>query len=120
VQLKLRFADFRTMTRAETLPVPTSVTQEIAQAALRLLDAALPGGRPAIRLLGVGLSHFESQRHEQPMLFRDPDTEKHQQLDAAVDALHARFGAAALRRGSGLLHQAQHRPAPRPKGSPVE
>jgi DNA polymerase-4 len=118
VQIKVRYADFHTITRAETLVEPTSVTEEIRQTALRLLTERLPARRLLIRLLGVGVSHFENPEQVQGLLFDDEAHSRHSRLDQAADKLRERFGTDALRRGSGLLHEAQHRPMPRPTTSP--
>src|SRR5689334_2301975 len=51
VVLKVRLADFRTLSRSRTLPAATDVTQEIFQTAWGLFEALRPGDR--IRLVGV-------------------------------------------------------------------
>ena len=56
VQLKIRFADFHTITRAQTLSEPTSTTHDIWQAAREILDTRLPARHLPVRLLGVGVS----------------------------------------------------------------
>ena len=116
VQLKLRFPDFRTITRAQTLPQPTDITHEIWQAAADLLERSLPSRFAGLRLLGIGVSGFERAGDVQPSLFADEDQQKQSQLDAVADDIQARFGSTALSRGSGLLHGARHRPTPRPGG----
>jgi len=115
VQLKLRFSDFRTITRAQTLPQPTNITHDIWNTAADLLEKSLSSRHPGIRLLGVGLSGFENGGQVQRSLFEDTDRQKQGQLDAVADQIQARFGSAALSRGSGLLHNARHRPEPRPE-----
>ncbi len=57
VAIKLRFSDWRTITRAVTLVSPTDQPQEIAQAAGGLMRRAWQRGKP-LRLLGVRLSNF--------------------------------------------------------------
>ncbi|MEX1097148.1 MAG: DNA polymerase IV [Planctomycetales bacterium] len=113
MHLKLRFADFRTITRAHTLPQPTDITHEIGETATELLERALPE-RFAIRLLGVGVSGFENPEQLQQSLFADEDRAKQGRLDAVADEIRAKFGATGLGRGSGMLHDAKHRPEPRP------
>ena len=54
VSLKLRFPDFRTITRSQTEGVATRDADPIARRACALLDRTDAGRRP-IRLLGVGL-----------------------------------------------------------------
>lgn len=108
VQIKVRFSDFRTITRSRTLSHPTDVTQELWNAASELLAQALPagnhGGRRDVRLLGMGVSGFADHRPVQAMLFDDPDEQqlaKQKQLDRVTDAVRQRFGTAALARASG-------------------
>jgi DNA polymerase-4 len=108
VQIKVRFSDFRTITRSRTLSHPTDVTQELWNAAGELLSQALPPGnhgrRRDVRLLGMGVSGFADHRPVQAMLFDDPDQQqlaKLKELDRVTDAVRQRFGAAALARASG-------------------
>lgn len=114
VQLKLRFADFHTITRAKTLAAPTNITDEIWRTAVDLLDVAMSGSPQRIRLLGIGVSGFEEPRQVQKTLFADEEREKQEHLDQAADLIRARFGASLLQRASGLLHDAEFKPAPRP------
>jgi DNA polymerase-4 len=57
VTIKLRYADFTTLTRQTTLPVPTDDERVIYRAALALLRRAWHRGRP-VRLLGVAGRHL--------------------------------------------------------------
>jgi DNA polymerase IV len=64
VTLKVKWADFRLMTRQQSLPEATNAAEVIAGAALALLEqevAPLLGAEAAIRLLGVGLSGFAGE-----------------------------------------------------------
>jgi DNA polymerase-4 len=102
VKLKLRWPDFTTITRQVTLPAATNAREAIATAAIQLFDrewaeANNPG---AVRLIGVGVSGFRSEA-PQRSLFDQPD-ERSERLDAAMQALRARFGPQALRRASEL------------------
>ncbi len=55
VTVKARFSDFTTVTRAVSLPHPTTDARALLTAATQALAAAVPEGEP-IRLLGVGFS----------------------------------------------------------------
>jgi DNA polymerase-4 len=114
VHIKVRFADFRTLTRSRTLPQATDVTRDVWQAAAEMLGQALPASQLGVRLLGVGVSGFANDGLVQRTLFDDEVHQKQRQLDTVADAVRAKFGSTALSRGSGLLHDARHRPAPRP------
>lgn len=101
VQLKVRFADFRTVTRAQTLPHATNITQEIWRAAADMLATRLPADHPPVRLLGVGISGFEDEDSGQGELFGQETQQRQQQLDAVADRIKDRFGSGAIRRGKG-------------------
>ena len=94
VTLKLRYSDFTTITRQETLPSATATDTTVRDAALALLDAAWSGD--AVRLLGVGVTGLESA--PQLDLFNQPATDR---IDHTLDRLRARFGHDAIRRGTG-------------------
>lgn len=65
VTLKLRFADFRTVTRARTLPLPLSDAATLRATALALLEALTPLEQ-GIRLLGVTVSKFDGEEADAP------------------------------------------------------
>jgi DNA polymerase-4 len=118
VQLKIRFADFRTITRSKTVSQPTNITDEIGRCAVELLENCLAAHGQRIRLVGVGVTGFDASGSERPekvqqSLFADVERDKHTKLDQATDRIRERFGTAALHRGSGLLHDAEHKPVPR-------
>lgn len=101
VHVKIRFADFKTITRAHTMAEPTSITYELWQVAVRLLQDNLPPRNPGVRLLGVGVSGFE-QEPVQGLLFSENARDKQLRLDAISDDVKQRFGASALRRALDL------------------
>ena len=118
VQLKIRFADFRTITRSKTVAQPTNITDEIGRTAVELLENCTVAQGQRIRLIGVGVSGFDAtaaagDHKVQQSLFADEDRDRHRQLDQATDRIRERFGSAALHRGSGLLYEAEHKPVPR-------
>jgi DNA polymerase-4 len=101
VQLKVRYADFRTITRARTLRAPTDLAAVIGSTARELLQAVELG--EGIRLLGVSVSQLEHRGGVQEQLDleaastaeqpRAPDREA---LEDAVGSVRARFGADAV------------------------
>jgi nucleotidyltransferase/DNA polymerase involved in DNA repair len=97
VHLKLRTADFTTVTRQETLPFPADTTDAIWPAAERLLAKA-DDGMQAIRLLGVSLSLFDGER--QLPLFEPPGVAQSRRVARAVDTLVDRFGPDVVTRGT--------------------
>ena len=100
VELKVRAADFRTWTRAQSLPEPTDRTEEIRHAAQALFDRTLLKERFPVRLLGVGASKLTRETAVQGSLFDDGTPQRQAALDRAVDAIRGQFGAGAIRRGT--------------------
>jgi DNA polymerase-4 len=94
ITLKLRYSDFTTITRQETLRSSTATDTAVRDAALALLDAAWSGA--AVRLLGVGVSGLADA--PQLDLFDRPAVDR---IDHTLDALRERFGHDAIRRGTG-------------------
>jgi DNA polymerase-4 len=100
VQLKVRFADFRTITRSRTLRDATDVAGDIATVARALLGdvAEVASG---VRLLGVGMQQLSVPEPSQPDLFGSAGADhgggasprKAAAAERAVDAVRARFGS---------------------------
>lgn len=67
LSIKLRYADFETLTRQMSLDVPTSEEKRIYRAALVLLQQTWEQGR-AVRLLGVGGDHLSPPTGQLPLL----------------------------------------------------
>jgi DNA polymerase IV len=101
VELKVRFADFQTITRSLTLPEPTNITQELLHAGGELLATKLPKYHLPVRLLGFGVKGFDDTGRSQRQLFDEPDRERHRQLDRVADLISEKFGKLAIRRGGG-------------------
>jgi DNA polymerase-4 len=99
VTLKVRFADFTTITRSRTLPEATDVTHEIHAAATRLFDA-LGLQRARVRLVGVRLEGLVPRDTVQRQLVLGEREHGWSDADRAVDRATRRFGAAAVRPAS--------------------
>jgi DNA polymerase-4 len=94
VALKLRYADFHTLTRSSTGP-PTDDERQLMDRVTALLDAAWTRRR-ALRLVGVGLSNLELPG---PQLQLPARPGSRPALGVAIDAVRARFGYEAVRLG---------------------
>jgi DNA polymerase IV len=105
VQIKVRYDDFHTLTRAQTLPQPTNVTQEIWQTAAEMFAQRMPERRLRIRLLGVGVSGFQQTQRTQLTLFPDEQHERNSRLDQVADQVKEKFGPSSLQRALGMLHE---------------
>lgn len=100
VKIKLRWADFTTLTRQVTLDQPTHHDREIYEVALTLFDRTWPEGRP-VRLIGVGVSGFDDPG-EQLGLWGQVKARQDERLESTLDELRDRFGERIVRRGSQL------------------
>ncbi len=101
VTLKVRYSDFRTITRSATVPEPISATADIARLATDLLRRLEPAG--GIRLLGTSVHNLTAApAHQEELPLGDvPAHRPTERVQEAIDAVRARFGEDALRPGSG-------------------
>jgi len=96
VTLKVRFADFTTITRSRTRGEATDVTQEIYQTASDLF-LALGLQRARIRLVGVRVEGLVPRATVQRQLVLGERERGWSEADVAVDRATQRFGVAAVR-----------------------
>ena len=94
ISITVRFADFKTITRSKTLPLPISSTHEIYQV-VKDLYLALKLDRARLRLVGVSLSNFRDDAPEQLMLGQREKGWR--EAESAVDQAAARFGEKSVR-----------------------
>ncbi len=102
VKIKLRWADFTTLTRQITLDHPTNLDSEIYAAAERLFEKTWPPGK-RVRLVGVGVSGFETAAYQ--LSLWNADAKQDHRLQTTLDELRDRFGDQAIQRGSQLQGQ---------------
>jgi DNA polymerase-4 len=93
VSIKVRFGDFRTITRAVTLPTAIDTGPDVVRAAATLLERIDP--TPGVRLLGVHVSQLSDHAARQLSL-DDVEAPSWDDATGAVDAIRARFGADAI------------------------
>lgn len=99
ISLKLRFADFKTVTRAVTLPRATTRNSEIYHTVRDLFTRH--HGRPPWRLVGVRLSGLE--RWEQlTILPPEPEEIIEQRVGRVQDALRRKYGRDVIFRARRL------------------
>ncbi len=100
ITLKLRYEDFRTLTRGSTFDQPTNVTKTLWQEAQEVFLQWLKKSAGPLRLIGFGVSGLQKTGSGQKQLFPEPDQEKQKKLDEAFDKIRDKFGHDALRRGN--------------------
>jgi DNA polymerase-4 len=100
VQLKVRFGDFRTITRSHTLPEPTDLARDIQDEVRALLDGV--DCTPGVRLLGVSAHQLvdgDAVQESLPFATHPSGGGHHpnqRALEAALDGVRARFGDDAV------------------------
>ena len=94
ISITVRFADFKTITRSKTLPLPISSTHEIYQV-VKDLYLALKLDRARLRLVGVSLSNLKDDAPEQLMLGQREKGWR--EAESAIDKAAARFGEKSVR-----------------------
>ncbi len=102
VELKIRFSDFKSVTRSLTLGSPTNITNELLEAGLELLCHRLPRNHPPVRLIGFGVNNLEQTGIMQMQLFDESDRVQQRSLDKVSDEIAKKFGKNALHRATGI------------------
>src|SRR6476660_96595 len=100
LQLKLRYKDFTTITRARSMERPTHLDNEIYRQIHALFHANWRKGSE-VRLLGVQASSFDEQP-EQVSLLDSQSREKWGQALSVADRLRERFGQSSITLGTGM------------------
>ncbi|GAB4391884.1 MAG: DNA polymerase IV [Kiloniellaceae bacterium] len=103
VQLKLKTADFRLISRSRRLGAPTQLAEELYRTALPLIEQEADGR--AFRLIGIGAADLvDAGQADLPDLL-DPDRHKRAQVERAIDQVRAKLGDQAILKGRGLSGQ---------------
>jgi DNA polymerase-4 len=93
VSIKVRFHDFRTITRSRTLPSAVDRAIDITRTASELLEQIDPS--PGVRLFGVSVSGLVDQRTRQ-LTLDDLDAAGWGGVTEAIDRVRGRFGEDAV------------------------
>ncbi|HET6179786.1 MAG TPA: DNA polymerase IV [Candidatus Sulfotelmatobacter sp.] len=101
IQLKLRYKDFTTITRAHSLPAPTQLDTEIFEQARALFRKNWKKGMQ-VRLLGVQTSSFTTAQPDQINLLEGNRQQRWKDALAAADRLRDKFGESSVGLAAGL------------------
>jgi DNA polymerase-4 len=114
ISIKVRFADFTTITRSKTLREPTDVGREVFATASQLLSA-LGLDRARLRLVGVRVEGLSSAATAPRQLALGAREQGWREAEQAADRAAYRFGSGAVRPASLVEDQDERRP---PTGGP--
>jgi len=101
ITLKLRYADFTTITRRHTLRQGSDSDQTVFDIGVKLLDKALSQEKQPVRLIGIGVSSLTEPGRQLDML--DSSAQRLEQLTSAIDRIRKKYGFAAIQTGRTLL-----------------
>jgi DNA polymerase-4 len=107
VTLKVRYADFKTLTFARTLPEPTDLDKTIYETLRKLLPKA-KSRRARVRLIGVSLSSLTHNQH-QLSLFPPKLHQKWRRALVGVDRIRDRYGCHFLGSARSIKFQREFR-----------
>jgi DNA polymerase-4 len=116
IQLKLRYSDFLTITRAHSVPRPTQLDVELFDEIRALFHRNWrPGAK--VRLLGVHVSSW-MEGGEQMDLMSEARHEKWKGALAAADKLRDKYGESAVSLAASLRGGFRERTHENPAGLP--
>ena len=116
IQLKLRYKDFTTITRAHSLAAPTQLDTEIFEEVRALFRKNWRKGTQ-VRLLGVHASSFENES-QQGNLLEGGRRQRWQRALSAADRLRDKFGESSVSMASGMKASFRERTHENPTGLP--
>ena len=116
IQLKLRYKDFTTITRAHTLPAATQLDGDIFEQARALFRKNWSAGRE-VRLLGVQASSFEGQAPQMNLL-ESGRQQRWKDALAVADKLRDKFGESSVSLAAGMRGSFRERTHENPAGLP--
>ncbi|MEJ6626280.1 MAG: DNA polymerase IV [Actinomycetes bacterium] len=96
ISIKVRFADFKTITRSKTVPLAISATHEVFEV-VKTLYLALKLDRARVRLVGVSLDGLEDGIDASEQLILGEREKGWRQATAAIDKASVRFGQGSVR-----------------------
>ena len=104
VQITIKDANFKSITRQKQLPAGTHLMKDISCAAMELMESAWTPPNP-IRLLGVTAINLTEgpETYEQMDLLggsKNEKNEKQEKVEKTMDAIRARFGSSAISYGT--------------------
>jgi DNA polymerase IV len=104
VTLKLRYSDFKTVTRSQTLGWPTAADHTLLKTAT-ILFRKLFNLRVQVRLIGISFSSLTAHPYRQEDLFDLKDGERWDQLYQGIDRIREKYGFHSILRAASRRDQ---------------
>ena len=98
--MKLRYADFTTITRSHTLSQADHTDQTIFDTGTKLLKKELTEGKQPVRLIGIGVSNLAEPGRQLALL--DASAQRLEQLNRTIDRIRKKYGFTAIQTGRTL------------------
>jgi DNA polymerase IV len=110
VTVKLRLANFKTITRSRTLAQPTDVTQDIYTAACELYEGSGLDHRARLRLVGVRATGLRPASGAAVQMSFDDRPVGWREAEQAMDRIAGKFGTDTIQPGTLLRVAKPHQP----------
>ena len=99
ITLKLRYVDFKTITRSLSLDAYTNTTKVLLDKANIVFNKWYSISAEQLRLLGFGVSNLRKEGTGQQLLFTEETDQKQRQIDHVFDKIRNKYGDDILKRG---------------------
>jgi len=101
ITLKLRYADFTTISRSHTLTQATDSDEPVFATGFKLMERALTMEKQPVRLIGIGVSHLVEPGGQLALM--DSSVQRLAQLNKTIDRIRDKYGFTAIQTGQTLL-----------------
>jgi len=98
ITLKLRYANFKTITRSQSLDAPTNTTKPLADAAESIFNKWKNKSLAPLRLIGFAASNLTQENKGQLNLFANPKQKKQSKIDTTLDKINKKYGQNTIKR----------------------
>jgi DNA polymerase-4 len=98
ITLKLRYKNFRTVTRSHTFETPTNISKVLWQEAKKVFEQWYESEGGELRLLGFGVGNLSHEGSGQKMLFAEPVDNKQKKVDEVLDKIKKKYGKDGVKR----------------------
>ena len=99
ITLKIRYKDFKTITRSYSFNSSTNITDILWQEAENVFEKWYNSSASKLRLLGFGVSGLVKEGTGQQLLFSAQKDKKQKKIDEVYDKIKKKYGDGSVKRG---------------------